>query len=133
MPSPSSTASQSQEPGPVTSAARRFNAPASRVWLPNLSLRVTLHTPGSPAGQCSISFPASTLHSAGSIGPATHVTGSARTVGDDLASITATSMAPAFSTQYESSYVPSPTSVTVPGVGSSPGTRVSMSRGAPPR
>mmetsp|Transcript_13415 Transcript_13415/g.58631 ORF Transcript_13415/g.58631 Transcript_13415/m.58631 type:complete len:226 (+) Transcript_13415:1012-1689(+) len=132
-PSPSSTASQSHGPGPVTSAASRFRTPASRVWLPKRSRRVTLHTPGSPAGQWSVSLPASTRHSEGSMGPARHVTGSALTVGDCFARITATSMAPAFSTTYESSYVPSPTSMTSPGAGSSPGTRVSIRRGAPPR
>ena len=56
--------------------------PGFLVTFPNRSFRVTRTTPASPAGQCSINLPASTRHSAGSIGPATHVTGTTRTVGE---------------------------------------------------
>ena len=100
VPSPSSTASQSHAPGPVTSAASRFRDPASRVGLPKRSLRVTRTTAGSPAGQCSISLPASTRHSEGSIAAATHCTGRTRTVGLRFrASTSATSSGPALSTR----------------------------------
>mmetsp|Transcript_1625 Transcript_1625/g.6154 ORF Transcript_1625/g.6154 Transcript_1625/m.6154 type:complete len:398 (-) Transcript_1625:6209-7402(-) len=134
VPSPSSTASQSHTPGPTTSALTRFLVPAFRVGLPNTSLRVTLTTAGSPAGQCSISLPASTRHSEGSMGPAKHTTCNVRTVGLFFrANTSATSRGPAFSTKYENSYVPSPWSVTVPATGSSPGTLASNSNGAPPR
>ena len=118
-------------PGPQPRRRVVPRTPASRVWLPKRSRRVTRTTPGSPAGQCSISLPASTRHSVGSIGPATHVTGRTRTVGELREDDGHLQRRPP-SRRRTKLVRAVAVIVDVAGTGSSPGTRASIS-GAPPR